>query len=233
MKGRVQKIRHWVLGWPEFCQVQRMKCCCRCCCCCCCCCRRRRFWQQRHQHVGIRPNSLFSADDVISAKNIVDGRLIGGWWIAKDLEGSGSGLIEVLKKQEGEELRIAGVPADILTRHVALPPYRKLGIDSWVEHWNCSVCRRIPNVYGAYCATFVGGGENQSWVWTSRSIYTFGAYTQRHTSRYYYYYYYHHHHHHRRRRRRRRRHCHILKILCVVLRIMAQACRSRIILRYY
>ena len=34
-----------------------------------------------------------------------------------------------------------------------------------------------------------------------------------------YYYYYHHHHHHR--RRRRRRHCHILQILCVLLRIMA------------
>jgi hypothetical protein len=54
--------------------------------------------------------------------------------MGKDLEGSGSGLIEVLKKHEGEELRIALVAADILTRHVALPPNRKLGIDSWVGH---------------------------------------------------------------------------------------------------
>jgi hypothetical protein len=54
--------------------------------------------------------------------------------MGKDLEGSGRCVNEVLKKHEGEELRIASVPTDILTLHVALPPYRKLGIDSWVGH---------------------------------------------------------------------------------------------------
>jgi hypothetical protein len=112
-----------------------------------------------------------------------------GWLVDNELartwEGSGSGLIGVLKKHEGEELRIASVSADILTRHVVLlphhHPYRNQGIDSWVGQCTCSVCRRIPNVYGAYCATFVGGKENQNWVWISRSIYTFGCYAQLYT----------------------------------------------------